>query len=100
MKNLNLKANLKKLINFFRGLKRYEVFLFIIFFALLYGFLIFRINRLSSMEPSDDAVSEKLQTVKRPKIDQASIDKIQQLQDQNVEVKSLFDQARSNPFAE
>jgi len=61
---------------------------------------VFRINQYSHTEPADSAVQEKLQTTKRPKVDQAVLDKIQQLQDQNVQVQSLFDQARNNPFNE
>ena len=66
----------------------------------LVGFLVFQINRLATAEPTDTMIEEKLQTVARPKLDQAVIERIQQLQDQNVEVRSLFDQARNNPFNE
>lgn len=66
----------------------------------LIGFLVFRINQLATAEPSEALIEEKLQTVARPKLDQTVINRIQQLQDQNVEVRSLFDQARNNPFNE
>jgi hypothetical protein len=98
--DLNSKELISKLSSFLRKLQRYAAFIFIIALLGIYGFLVFRINTLNSREPSDDAVTEKLQTVKRPKIDQSAVDKIQQLQDQHVEVKSLFDQARNNPFSE
>ena len=52
------------------------------------------------MEPTAAEIEEKLQTVQRPKIDQAVLDKIELLQGQNIEVRSLFDQARKNPFSE
>lgn len=83
-----------------RYIKKYEKFLFGLLVLLALIFLVFRINQLSTAEPSNSAIDEKLQGVTRPKIDQAVLDRIQQLQDQNVEVKALFDQARSNPFNE
>ncbi|MCA9330473.1 hypothetical protein KC957_00340 [Candidatus Saccharibacteria bacterium] len=79
---------------------KYKKFLFGLVVLLILTFLVFRINQLSSAEPSEAAIDEKLQTVTRPKIDQSILDRIQQLQDQNVEVKALFDQARNNPFNE
>lgn len=81
-------------------IKKYFVFAYIVFVILGLAFLAFRINTLSSQEPSSDEVAEKAQRVPQPKIDQKSIDKINQLQSQNVEVQSLFDSARDNPFNE
>ncbi len=83
-----------------RYVKKYKKFLFSMLVLGLVGFLIFRINQLATAEPSEAMIEEKLQAVARPKLDQAVVDRIQQLQDQNVEVKSLFDQARNNPFDE
>jgi hypothetical protein len=83
-----------------RFVKKYKKFLFSMIVLVLIGFLVFRINQLASAEPSEATIDEKLQTVTRPKLDQGVIDRIQQLQDQNVEVQSLFDEARNNPFDE
>ena len=60
--------------------------------------LIWQIGTLSRTEPSETEVSEQLKTVTQ--INQESIDKIQQLRDQNVRVQSLFKEARDNPFQE
>lgn len=100
MKNLNFKQIISKLLPVFNTLRRYSAILFIIMLVSVYGFLMFRINSLTNTEPSDETIAEKLQTVKRPKIDQSAVDKINELQGQNVEVKSLFDEARKNPFNE
>lgn len=78
----------------------YVKFIFFVFVSLLAAFLIFQINHFSGVEPSEDEVSEKLQTIQRPHIDENSLQKIQQLQDQNVQVQSLFEQTRENPFSE
>ncbi len=69
-------------------------------FVLICGGLVLRIGQLSRIEPTEDSVTEKLSSIKRPKVDAATLNKIQQLQDKNVDVKTLFDQARNNPFSE
>lgn len=80
--------------------KRYRVILFALFLLGMYGFLIYQISVLSQSEPDPTTVSESLSTVKRLQIDQESIDKVLELEEQNVEVKTLFQQARENPFNE
>ncbi len=98
MKNLNLKELLAKFLVIGRKLGRYGVFAFIIVVVGVYGFLVFRINTLVTSDPSDDAVNEKLQGLQRTHIDQATVNKIEQLESENVQVRSLFQHARDNPF--
>ena len=43
---------------------------------------------------------QKVKTVKLPKIDENAVKNIEQLEDQNIEVQSLFNEARNNPFSE
>lgn len=81
-------------------LKQYSSFLFVLFVLGAFGFLTVRVRGYVVSEPSDEAVSERLKSLQRPRIDQKSIDKIQQLKDNSVQVKSLFEQARDNPFQE
>ena len=100
MPALDLKAIPAKLTPILGWAKRYVAMMFIACLVGACGFLLLRVNSLASGEPDDDAVAERLKTVQRPKLDQAAVDKIQQLKDQNIEVQSLFDQARQNPFAE
>lgn len=88
---VSFKSSLK---NFLKHAK----FVFIIVIIGLSGFLIFEINGLISKEPSDEQISQQLDIIKRPKIDQATIDKIEQLEDHNVAVQTLFKSARDNPF--
>ena len=81
-------------------LKKYTSLIFIVSLALVFGFLVISINKYSKLEPSEEAIAEKLTTVQRPKIDEDALNKIQQLEDQNIEVQTLFKQARDNPFSE
>lgn len=80
--------------------RRYKGMIFLIILLFIYAFLIFQVNILSNQNPDDTKVSEKLQTVTRPHLDQSTIDKINDLQDNSVQVKSLFNSARKNPFQE
>lgn len=98
--SIELKDIPSKLTPALEWLKKYVVFIFAMVVLLVYGYLVFHINTLASQEPSDDAVAERLKTVQRPKIDEDVVDKIEQLQDQNIQVQTLFQQARDNPFTE
>lgn len=93
----DLPAKLQPLLGF---TKRYVKFMFFIGMLFIAIFLVYRINQFNSLEPSEDAVSEKLQTVQRPRLDPAALETIKQLETQNIEVQSIFDQARNNPFSE
>lgn len=98
MSSLDIKELPKKIAAMFKKVGKYGVFICVILVLATYSFLVFRIRTLATHEPDDEVVSERLDNLRRPKIDQATIDKIQQLQETNVQVKSLFDQARDNPF--
>lgn len=95
-------ANLIKIIRRYgRTLGTYKAFLFFLALATLYGFIIWRINVLSNAPPSQsDILSASKQAPIQPHIDPATVSKIQSLQDNSVNVQSLFNQARQNPFQE
>ncbi len=96
--------SLSTIKSFLRSLKRmllqYAVVIFTVTILGLYGFLVYQIGVLSQVEPEETAINEQLGRTKRLKIDQASVDKIEQLEDQNIGVQSLFKAARDNPFQE
>jgi predicted negative regulator of RcsB-dependent stress response len=73
---------------------------FLVFLIAIYGFLAWRITQLLQAEPESSAVSAQLKTVGVPKVDPDVVRKMEELKDNNVSVKSLFDDARSNPFQE
>ena len=98
MKKLEVKSITTKFQTIFRFFRKYAVFIVFILVLAAYGFIVFRIRTLANSEPNEDAVTEQLSSLNRPKIDQSTINKIQQLQDTNVQVKALFDHARDNPF--
>lgn len=100
MKNqkLGLASQLAKLHTASSVFKRYSFIIFIIFVSVLYGYVIFRINSLASLEPSSDAVTSHVKAAQVPHIDEQVIKQLESLQDNSVSVQALFDQARSNPF--
>lgn len=100
MKNVNLDADQFKnfsdnLILFF---KKHAPIIFILAILLIYGFLFFQINNLSTAEPSQQQINEQQNLIKRLRVDESAVSKIKQLEDQNVSVQSLFKTARDNPF--
>lgn len=82
------------------AVRKHIFVLCVVLFVALYGYLLLQINQLNNAQPSDSEISQSLSTVKRPRIDQNAADKMSQLEDQNIQVKSLFEQARNNPFQE
>jgi hypothetical protein len=96
------KLDVQKLLTEARGFlqsaRRYSFFVFLLFVALLYGFVLLRINALSTAQPSSDAVSSQVQAAEIPHIDQSVVNQLQSLQNNSVSVQALFNQARNNPF--
>ena len=93
----NIKKPFSKILLF---LNKYRLEIFIIFACIIFGYIITRISIYSTQEPTQEAISEKVKTVKLPKIDENAVKNIEQLEDQNIEVQSLFNEARNNPFSE
>ena len=97
-KKFNLSSFLETVNAKLNPLRRYSVVIFLVVVACLYGFVMFRINTLSSAEPSEEAVDSQVQASHVPHIDPKVVKQLQSLQDHSVNVKALFDEARSNPF--
>lgn len=98
--NFEVKDLPAKLTPLLQLAKKYLTFIFIVTVLIVYAFLIFFINTLASEQPDEDAVAERLKTVSRPKINEETLVKIKQLEDQNIQVQTLFQDARDNPFTE
>lgn len=88
------------LLQLFRFLNRSRAFLFFLSVALLYGFIIWRVNVLASAEPTADEQSSAKKFVSTPRIDENVVKKMYSLQDNSVRVQTLFEDARNNPFNE
>jgi hypothetical protein len=75
---LELKDIPAKLAPLLAGFRRYLVVFFLVVFAGMSGFLIFRINELSHAEPTEEAITEKMNP-KELKIDQSLVNKLDSL---------------------
>jgi hypothetical protein len=89
-----------QLQNMLAVLKRNVVLICFLIFGAMYGFLIYTSGQLAAKYPSEVKVNEQFQGASRPKLDESIARQLTELQDQNIEVKALFDEARQNPFAE
>lgn len=78
----------------------YRNFIFFLLLTSLYGYIVWRINVLSTAPPSTADVVSAQQNVQLPKIPESTVQKLQGLQDNSVRVQSLFNDARQNPFKE
>lgn len=74
----------------------YRTFIFFLLIAVFYGFILWRVNVYSNAPASQSEKSA--QASSQPRIDQVTLDKIQNLQDNSVSVQAIFDEARNNPF--
>ena len=104
MKNANLSLNFKTLLPLLKKLQKvafkHAIFIVSIIVLLVYVFVVLQINSLAGAGPSDDAQTTALAKASVPRIDKKAIQQIQNLEQTNTQVKSLFDQARNNPFQE
>lgn len=77
---------------------RFRVPLFLVVVLGLYGFLVFRTYSLMDIAP--DSTVESTAKTSRAHIDEDVAKKIQELQDNSVNVQKVFNDARNNPFQE
>lgn len=80
--------------------KPYLGFMLILIIMLMYGLVIWQIRFYVTQEPSEIKVAQELTTINIPKVDEEAINRITQLEDRNIQVKALFENARQNPFNE
>ena len=86
--------------NVSRRVARYKSVIFVLAVAAVYGYLVITISSLSGAQPTPEQISSQSSPIKTAKIDKKVILQLQQLQDNSVSVRTLFDEARSNPFQE
>lgn len=98
--NLNIKTITDKIMPALMAFAKHIKVIFAVVLVLVFGFLVARIGLLSRSEPSVEAVDKAVLEIKRPRIDKDAVAKIYELRDQNIQVQTLFQQARENPFSE
>lgn len=95
-----MKKAQESLLKALNSLKKYTVILVVVIFGAMYGLLINTSSQFAKQEPTQVEIDEKFQGASRPKIDEAAARKLTELQAQNIEIQTLFNEARNNPFSE
>lgn len=97
---ITIEELLTKVRPLIKVLLRYRVLIFAVTFLGVYAYLVQHIGTLIQTEPSLSSTESEVKPVSRLKIDQNSVDQMTQLESQNIQVRTLFDNARGNPFIE
>lgn len=89
-----------KLVPVFSKAAKHLHFIFIILLLCCCVFLVYKIDTYAGTAPSDDEVAAESKTLPRPRVDQTALDQLMSLEDMNIEVNTIFKEARNNPFSE
>lgn len=84
----------------FQQAGHYTIILFVVLLLGVYGFVLYRINVLAGAQPSESDVATQTQSAASLHVDPTVVNQMESLQNNSVNVKTLFDQARTNPFNE
>lgn len=95
---LDIKTLKYKAAGLLKRAYRYALVGFIVFIALVYGYIYYRLTTLNNAQPSPDAVTSQVSGSQAPVIDKAAVSQLESLQNNSVSVQSLFNQERTNPF--
>jgi len=98
--NIDLKDIPNQILALLQKLRKYTLFICILLVLGIYLFLVWQIRYFATIEPTSTDVTNKVNELNTPKLDQDAVNKILLLEDQNIEVKTLFNEARQNPFQE
>jgi hypothetical protein len=98
VKKLDKTELLNNVADIGRKLNRYKVVIVIVLIAAVYGFLVWRIESLNNIQPSQDAITAQANPLGSAHIDKQTVNQLESLRDNSVNVQTLFVQARDNPF--
>jgi hypothetical protein len=80
--------------------KRFRFILAFTIFSLMYAYIMTQVNAISQQQPSEVRIAEKATAAPRTRVDEDLVKQITALEEQNVQVKTIFNEARKNPFSE
>jgi hypothetical protein len=80
--------------------KRFRFVIAFATFSLMYGYVLMQVNTINTREPSEKQITDKATAAPRTKVDPELAEKITSLEDQNIQIQTIFNEARKNPFAE
>lgn len=97
---LNKSTITESLLNILAKVSRFRLLLFVLLVACVYSYILFTINSLSGVEPTQETVNARKDPIAAAQVDKRVISQLRQLEDNSVSVRELFDSARNNPFQE
>lgn len=102
MKNadLSLKSFKPALTGVVRSVRKFVAVLVFLLFMAIYGYTVIQINSLSNPDVDQSAVTSEIKALPTPRMDEAAAQKLESLEDNNVNVQSLFDKSRTDPFSD
>ncbi len=95
---MNLDSVTHKLESIKNSIVKHIVVISIVAVVSLFGFMVVRIYLLSTAEPTQAQVDDKLNSYKVVRLDPQIAALFRSLEDQNISIESLFDNGRTNPF--
>jgi len=98
--NLNFSSLRPKLKKAWNRAYKHATFAAVLVVLLVYLLAVLRISQLANAEPTAEEEGNINTSGVVPKINKDAIKQIQQLEQNSPEVRSLFDEARNNPFQE
>jgi len=99
--NLDLKSIRPKLIKLVKLGAAHATFTAVLLVLLAYLLVVWRISTLATSEPSLEAENTALTGSSRiPKVNKQAVEQIQKLEANSSDLKSIFNEARNNPFQE
>lgn len=81
-------------------IKRFRFIIVFAVFSLMYGYLLLQVNITNNREPDVSQIKGDSTSAPRSKIDPNIADKITSLEEENIDIKAIFNEARKNPFTE
>lgn len=98
--DLNAKSIKSALTHAATGVRKYASVVIFLLFMAVYGYMIAQINSLSNPTLDQSTVAAEAKALPKLKLDEEAVKKLQSLNDNSVNVQTLFEQGRSNPFEE
>lgn len=90
--------SLNKLKAQLMSLRKYLWAMLLIFFVLVYGYVILGIHSDITQQPSQAQIGADLKTTSMPAINKNVVKQLENMSNNSVSVKALFNQGRQNPF--
>lgn len=98
--NIDQEKLLSTITSYAKILQQHLPLIIIVAFCGLYGYIIMQISTISGYTPDETEVTEQVTAVSKPKVDTQTAKIIESLEEQNINVQTIFNEARDNPFSE